>query len=302
MENKITQKFGQIIIGPPGSGKTTYCQVMKNFYSNYNRKILLINLDPANESKNSIFDIDIRDLIDLNEVEKNLHLGPNSSFLYCFDFLEKNLDWLKNKIYSYKDINYLLIDTPGQIEIFTLSASFKKICKNLTDEKGINLRLCCVNLIECINMCDMPKYIFSVFSVLNAMLNLELPQINLISKCDLLNELKKDNKFPFDLEFFKNPNNSIQLGYYLDSLNLNPKFKSLNKKISEFIADYGLVAFSLLDLNNPKHLNRASLLADKSNGYIYNKELENEDQFDQRYMIATNELENEEKYDEDYEI
>ena len=92
----------------------------------------------------------------------------------------------------------------------------------------------------------MPKYIF-----LNAMINLELPQINLISKCDLLNELKKDNKFPFDLEFFKNPNNSFQLGYYLDSLNLNPKFKSLNKKISEFIADYGLIAFSLLDLNNP---------------------------------------------------
>ena len=53
------------------------------------------------------------------------------------------------------------------------------------------------------------------------MINLELPQINLILKCDLLNELKKDNKFPFDLEFFKNPNNSFQLGYYLDSLNLN---------------------------------------------------------------------------------
>ena len=141
----------------------------------------------------------------------------------------------------------------------------------------------------------MPKYIF-----LNAMINLELPQINLISKCDLLNELKKDNKFPFDLEFFKNPNNSFQLGYYLDSLNLNPKFKSLYKKISEFIADYGLIAFSLLDLNNPKHLNRASILADKANGYIYNKELE--EQFDQRYMIATNDLEDEEKCDEDYQI
>ena len=144
----------------------------------------------------------------------------------------------------------------------------------------------------------MPKYIFSVFSVLNAMINLELPQINLISKCDLLNELKKDNKFPFDFEFFKNQNNSFQ--YYLDSLNLNPKFKSLYKKISEFIADYGLIAFSLLDLNNPKHLNRASILADKANGYIYNKELE--EQFDQRYMIATNDLEDEEKCDEDYQI
>ena len=50
----------------------------------------------------------------------------------------------------------------------------------------------------------MPKYIFYVFSVLNTMINLELPQI--------LNEYKKDNKFPFNFEFFKNPNNLFQ--YY----------------------------------------------------------------------------------------
>ena len=56
----------------------------------------------------------------------------------------------------------------------------------------------------------------------------------------------------------------------------------------------------MLDLNNPKHLNRATILADKANGYIYNKELE--EQFDQRYMIATNDLEDEEKCDEDYQI
>ena len=43
----------------------------------------------------------------------------------------------------------------------------------------------------------MPKYIF-----LNAMINLELQQINLILKCDLLNELKKIINFHFGLEFF----------------------------------------------------------------------------------------------------
>ena len=80
------------IIGPPWSGKTTYCQTLKNFYNNFNRKVLLINLDPANESKNSVFDIDIRNLINLDEVEKNLHFGLNSSFFYSFDFLEKNLE------------------------------------------------------------------------------------------------------------------------------------------------------------------------------------------------------------------
>ena len=53
------------------------------------------------------------------------------------------------------------------------------------------------------------------------MINLELPQINLILKCDLLNELKKIINFHLIYNFFKNLNNSFQLRYYLDSLNLN---------------------------------------------------------------------------------
>ena len=48
---------------------------------------------------------------------------------------------------------------------------------------------------------------------------------------------------------------------------MNTKFKSLNEKISKFIAEYSLVGFNLLDLNNVRHLNRASYLIDKANGY-----------------------------------
>lgn len=71
LEKEINQKFGQLIIGAPGSGKTTYIKAMKEFYSQCGRKALTINLDPANDNKNSIFDIDIRKLIDLEDVEKN---------------------------------------------------------------------------------------------------------------------------------------------------------------------------------------------------------------------------------------
>ena len=59
-ENQITQKFGQIIIGAPGSGKTTYIKSMKDFYTKCNRKTMSINLDPANENDESFFDIDIK--------------------------------------------------------------------------------------------------------------------------------------------------------------------------------------------------------------------------------------------------
>jgi broad-specificity NMP kinase len=47
-------KFGQIVIGPPGCGKTTYCHAMKEYYQYFNRQTLLINLDPANEFSDKV--------------------------------------------------------------------------------------------------------------------------------------------------------------------------------------------------------------------------------------------------------
>ena len=151
-------------------------------------------------------------------------------------------------------------------------------------------------------MCDMPKYIFSIFSVLNAMINLALPQVNFISKCDLIKQLKATHEFELPIEFFKNPNDETQLKYYFEDLKMNKKFKNLNKKIAEFISDYGLVGFTLLDLSNTRHLNRAAYLIDKANGYIYMKELIDNENLDSQAFLAQNDFENEDIIDEDYEV
>ena len=42
--------FGQIVIGPPGSGKTTYCNGMSQFLTALGRKVAVINIDPANDN------------------------------------------------------------------------------------------------------------------------------------------------------------------------------------------------------------------------------------------------------------
>ena len=42
--------FGELIIGPAGSGKSTYCKIMQDYASFNNRNICVVNLDPAAES------------------------------------------------------------------------------------------------------------------------------------------------------------------------------------------------------------------------------------------------------------
>ena len=43
--------FGQIVVGPPGSGKTTYCEGMTQMLRNLGRQTAIINIDPANEGE-----------------------------------------------------------------------------------------------------------------------------------------------------------------------------------------------------------------------------------------------------------
>ena len=43
--------FGQIVIGPPGAGKTTYCGAMAQLLRNLGRPVAILNIDPANEGE-----------------------------------------------------------------------------------------------------------------------------------------------------------------------------------------------------------------------------------------------------------
>jgi hypothetical protein len=185
-----------------------------------------------------------------------------------------------------------------------LSSSFKKIIKFLSDPKKLDIRLCVVNLIESNNILDLTKYIFSIFSVLNAMINLEQPQINIITKIDLLKELDTST-LTFPMSFYKNPCEEDLLNEALDNSNINPRFKKLNKLISEFVIDYGLVSFDTLNIKNQKHLNKVATLVDKANGYIYldTGSLQDEKYIEIRNQIAKNDLdfENEDDIEDENE-
>lgn len=122
--------FAQLVIGPPGSGKSTYCRGMKEFLSCMGRSVKIVNLDPANEDLPYECDIDISELITLQDAMEKLNLGPNGSLIYCMEFLEKNLEWLQGRLEKFRG-HYFLFDCPGQVELYTHHSSVRNIAIQL---------------------------------------------------------------------------------------------------------------------------------------------------------------------------
>ena len=92
--------FAQLVIGPPGSGKSTYCDGMHQFMSAIGRKCSVVNLDPANDHTSYPCALDIRDLVTLEDIMKDDELGPNGGVLYALEELENNWEWFERKLHS----------------------------------------------------------------------------------------------------------------------------------------------------------------------------------------------------------
>ncbi|KAI3856074.1 hypothetical protein MKX03_009642 [Papaver bracteatum] len=175
--------FGQVVIGPPGSGKTTYCNGMSQFLRLIGRKH--VRFGCINVRVHFILyecAVNIEDLIKLSDVMAEHSLGPNGGLVYCMDYLEKNMDWLESKLAPLIKDHYLLFDFPGQVELFFL---IEKLIKKL------DLRLTAIHLVDAHLCSDPGKYVSALLLSLSTMLHLELPHINVLSKIDLIESYGK---------------------------------------------------------------------------------------------------------------
>jgi GTPase SAR1 family protein len=124
--------FGEIVVGPPGSGKSTYCYGKHQLLTALNRPISVVNLDPANDNIPYPCAIDIASLITLQDVMDTYGLGPNGGMLYCIEYLEENFDWLDERLKALGKDAYVVFDLPGQVELSTNHESLKNIIKKLS--------------------------------------------------------------------------------------------------------------------------------------------------------------------------
>ncbi|XP_012537753.2 GPN-loop GTPase 2 [Monomorium pharaonis] len=255
--------FGQLVIGPPGSGKTTYCNAMSKFLESIGRKVAVINIDPANENMEYTPAADISELIKHEEVMTHFGLGPNGALVYCMEFLETNVKWLIAKVLNLKD-HYLIFDCPGQVELYTHHKSMSQIAENLNQNL---VRLCSVHLVDSHHCSDPGKYLSSLILCTTVMLQIGLPHVNIMTKFD---EMKKfSDRLAFNVDFYTEV---LDLKYLLEQLDENPftaKYKKLNAALVSIIEDYSLVSFIPLDVTNKALLLQVKNAVDKANGYIF---------------------------------
>uniref|UniRef100_A0A6N2MP54 GPN-loop GTPase 2 n=1 Tax=Salix viminalis TaxID=40686 RepID=A0A6N2MP54_SALVM len=247
--------FGQVVIGPPGSGKTTYCNGMSQFLSLIGRKVAVINLDPANDALPYDCAVNIEDLIKLSDVMNEHSLGPNGGLVYCMDYLEKNIDWLQSKLEPLCKDHYLLFDFPGQVELFFLHSNAKNVIMELI--KKLNLRLTVVHLVDAHLCSDPGKYVSALLLSLSTMIHLELPHINVLSKIDLIESY---GKLAFNLDFYTDVQDLSYLQHHLDQDPRAAKYRKLTKELCNVVQDFSLDKESVGNLVK---------LIDRTNGYIF---------------------------------
>ncbi|XP_038899612.1 GPN-loop GTPase QQT1 [Benincasa hispida] len=256
--------FGQVVIGPPGSGKTTYCNGMSQFLQLIGRKVAVINLDPANDSLPYECAVNIEDLIKLSDVMMEHSLGPNGGLVYCMDYLEKNIDWLQARLAPLLKDHYLLFDFPGQVELFSLHSNAKNVIKKLI--KNLNLRLTAVHLVDAHLCSDPGKYVSALLLSLSTMLHLDLPHVNVLSKIDLIENY---GRLAFNLDFYTDVQDLSYLQHHLDQDPRSAKYRKLTKELCGVIEDFGLVDFTTLDIQDKESVGNLVKLIDKTNGYIF---------------------------------
>jgi len=141
-----------------------------------------LNLDPGAEAIPYIPDIDIRDWVRLDDVMSEYALGPNGAQIVCSDMIALNTKEVVSTVDTFKS-NYLLIDTPGQMELFAFRQSSSVVVEALGREDSFLVFLSDPQLsktpsgfVSNLMLCAVTHFRFMI------------PFLNVLSKADMLDE------------------------------------------------------------------------------------------------------------------
>ena len=226
------------ITGTAGSGKSLLTSNLLQWYIDHDNSPITLNLDPAVTELPYLPDVDIRNHIDINNIIETYGLGPNGAIIMSHDLIGTKIQDIQLEVDELNP-DYILIDTPGQIELFAYRSSGNYFISNFQADSKTSIFIMDGVLVSSpIN--------FVSLSLLSASINLRLKtsQINVLSKRYLIIDNLENI-----LEWAHSDTALLEA---LDKEN-NQEFSLLSKDIIKIISQNGLnqelLAISNLTLN-----------------------------------------------------
>ncbi|MEM3577095.1 MAG: ATP/GTP-binding protein [Candidatus Bathyarchaeia archaeon] len=173
--------FTVFIIGTAGSGKSMLTASFSEWLRMAKQDVAIVNLDPGALTLPYTPDVDVRDYISIESLMEQYELGPNGALIMAADLIADEIEKISSEIEDLKS-DVVVVDTPGQMELFAFRASGPFIANELLREQPKAI----VYLFDAAFCATPLNYVSNLFlsaAVYNRFL---LPQVHLLSKCDIL--------------------------------------------------------------------------------------------------------------------
>ncbi|TLX96148.1 MAG: GTPase [Thaumarchaeota archaeon] len=174
------------MVGTAGSGKSLLASKIFDYYTRNGAFVGMLNLDPAVENLPYTCDVDVRDYVDIVSIMRQYDLGPNGSIIMANDLVASKIEELQREVDNVNP-DYLIVDTPGQIELFAFRASGSFFAQNLEAEQKVALFLHDGALLT-----TPTNFVSIALLATSVKLRLGLSQINILTKMDLIEDKIKD--------------------------------------------------------------------------------------------------------------
>jgi GTPase SAR1 family protein len=184
-------------IGSAGSGKSSLTGAYTGWMQNRGFDAITVNLDPGIENAPYVPDIDIRDWIKLRDVMEENEVGPNGAQIIAADMLALNINEMKEIIDSY-ETDYIIFDTPGQMELFVLRQSGKYLIDALGREQSI------IGFLYDPIISRFPSgFISLMLQAASVQVRFNVPFLGILTKSDLLPDEDRERILEWTMDMMK---------------------------------------------------------------------------------------------------
>ncbi len=177
--------FISFIVGTAGSGKSLLTAALEKWLVGLEMSVAIVNIDPGVDDPPYTSDVDIREYVDYGEIIQKFGLGPNGALVASIDLAVNYVQDIRDEMID-TAVDYVIVDCPGQMELFAYRNSGPLMVSALAgDDPAL-----AVYLLDS-NIARTPEgFLASLLLGISINMRFGLPQINVLSKPDILMEEK----------------------------------------------------------------------------------------------------------------